>query len=635
MDLAIPTVELPPSFDIESQLSVWRTVLLSHLSDDNVIRKLWCLSPLMQELLTKYLTNLTCHVRAAVEPDQRYAHPSFLPQLTAVKNIRILRSRIDRLNYCQQRENAFLLPRILWSNFPDSVNTIHIGSGKLLGGNENRLTLLTLTCERKGLVVKFEDGNIPWEFREYAFNQVISSSSTLPYSHVSYLTSLERTECKELQTIWSKFPEEVVDWLMIYWVPLVEKLFLEEPSDPKLEQWCYDLFPNIHTIDGMATTLPVSIKMHSQNNTYNIHESPEVGSHTHPYLNNMDISVRSPPRLFPASLHTLHVLLDGNMSYKSLAVQVVVLLPQTLTNLIIMVGNGNRNDAMSIWELDVVAALPRGLKTLHTSHFPADIQHWKALPPQLTDLNVNEHFMFEQQYRKGLDTYTDLNYQVISPHLNSLNTCLSNSEHSVDIALLMPDLCAQITAITLSRFQSLVDLVLHINHPDVVKDGIPGLPLSIESFKLIINFELPMDNQKLDFMSTVKLPSQLRRLWITSSGNYHANFQQWQVFPDSLHVIEFYNMTIKSLPLIWPQQLRYLVLGNCSGPVHSLSAFLSQISPSPADKVLSIPDIAISLSTIPHHCIINITKGRIRYQEQYLIVDRITHTITVRDPVSK
>lgn len=633
MDLAIPTVELPPSFDIESQLSVWRTILLSYLSDDNIIRKLWCLSPLMQHLLTQHLTNLTCHLLSAVEPDKRYAYPNFLSQLTALKKIRIVRSRVDQL------DNALLLPKISWDIIPDSVNTISIGSHKLLGHNEgSTLTLLTLTCQRHHLVVKFENDLIPWEFREYAFNQLISDphtsdSHTLPYSHISYLTSLEREECERVRSIWSKLPAPVVDWLMIYWVPLVVTLFLDEPSDPELEQWCYDLFPNIHRIDGMATTLPVSIRLHSQNNTCNVHGSPKVGSHTHPHLNSMDISVKSSPSVFPSSLHTLYLLLlDDKMAYKSIAAQVVKLLSMSLTDLTIVVGSGNASDMMTIWELDLVAALPRGLKGLHTISFPADIQHWKALPPDLTDLDVNLHFAIDQGYRKGLDTYTNLNYQVISPHLKSLNTCLSNTDYSLDIARSMPDLSTQISAATLSRFQSLVHLVLHLNHPDVVKGGIPGLPLTIESLKLIINFASPTNSP--DPMSNVRLPERLQRLIVTSDTPYHSDFQQWQVFPNTLHVIEFYGMSIKRLPLIWPKQLRSLVLGNCTGPLDPLMPFFMQTSQAPSDKVLRISNIAASLSTSPHYCIISITKGRLRFQEEYLLVDRATQTITVHNPVA-
>lgn len=572
------------------------------------------------------LTKLTCYVQPALEADLCYAYPSFLPQLTALKYLKFAYDGPP--TYCHRSH----LPQILLSNIPDSVMTLYIGLiGRIYVVNVD--DLLVLTKDRPHLTITFED-DVPLKFHQYFYDMIFSDPLSISHVQFSYVNSLSRHECKELNLRWPNFHSKIKEWLILNWTPLVEEISLVNEiswgpeSDPQLEEWCYNLFPNLSTIYGRVEKLPIHAKKYSHSGVVKFIPSPQVGYNTHPNLTSMDIGISDDqqvlPTILPETLQVLNLVVKIKRNPEPLLRQLVHLLPKGLRSLNLTI-NHFHGDKDKRWNLDLVEALPRGLRSLYTNYFPAQIEYWRALPPHLTDFNVVGHFSRNIGHQ-WLDDYTDTNYQTISPNLTKISTLLYN--HSPDVISLLPELSSQMSSSTLQRFQSLVSLELQVIHPDILLDGITGLPLSLQI--LTLNFHIGY-SPKIDLMSKVELPQRLQNLIIAISSTgplYWADFQQWYPLPDSLTSIELSNMNINALPVSWPKQLQYLELYNCTGLVHPQTPSTVTVEQLTLDKLLNIPNVISSLSALPQRCMIStdIRRGQIFY----ILVDRSSQKLTIR-----
>lgn len=591
----VPSQEYRDMQPIIPRIGVWTSALLPHLTDDVVLIKLWCTTPMMQQLMTTKVTAVTSWVRDSYDPQQQYLWPSFLPQLRLLKQLHVWQPPsstytklpilgLERLpRTIQKFDTNMLLPIPIESWL---MSHPYVALGPIMHNSLNHNTYQVHLW--KQLLELLKQDQLPQADQLQAFTQL--------------LRGINSTILATIYRILASLPQQSQDWLRRQCAPEIRKLNITSTLTPVILHWVYQLFPNIEHVHGGAVILPPHVTSYSESSILMMLHNAAIPV-LPPSLTSLKLEARSddltlpifPPQLTSLSLHNIteHIitafptkLTNLTLSYRG-GLPVLPALPPTLTVVNIYASEYSRDNLYAVitalpiaviqlsmkissevdhvWDREVISALPRNLRELTVITFPCGLSwdeydevdplssSWAGLPG-LSTFNIKDHF--ERDFLgKYVDQVWDADYATLAASLTKLDSSISDSSTlSHDHRSLQWS--------TLNTFQKLVELRLNITDAVVLTPahGNITFPNTITSLTLEMDFE-PDDMEVLD-LSKLIWPTSLVMVKLNmQEGNLYATVDavKWQLFPDSIIDLTL-AFKFRSYPQYLPSSLRTLEL---------------------------------------------------------------------------
>lgn len=539
---------------------IWNQVLISHICDDHALTKLWCTSRNMQADIIEHARTLECHIRAQPSPTVNSSvFPSFVSKLKNLQHVTIvertiLRSSIFTIIDCT----------IKWQELPPSVVWIEIPNPDDVLTASGYTDLIRFLNRHPNILL------VPYSYHSYNYQNdqytsmldVILSGIKKEFKKISffsYFTSITEYQARRLRIMYENFSEEEKAWLQLHWFPCVRCIDFtgkindddseeddyytvsplnaqQELESNNLEQWCYQMFPNLDRCINTLTLpqtdtvkifkyrhfgytgclirpLPVLPKLLSLNITVNVDIQPVA----------LPFTPRSCVVAF--SERSLHV----NTEVRNMILQWISMLPRGLETFELEVYT-----AKNFWDLEMVSQLPRSLKTLTADMLPHDVELLQELPPQLRKFNY------------CMSGFEDQHYRALPSSLTFLDV---DKTLSID---------HQITLQTVSYFTSLTTLKLTIGEKNLFDEGDSRLPASLK----YLTIKIQTADRKIDVIAKITFPPHLEASHIKGTGSNIIDGKLWQPLPDTIKIITIEYVVIYSFPLRWPTKLSFLILMN-------------------------------------------------------------------------
>lgn len=595
---------------IKDDLTLWRQVLVEQFDDDNVLTKLWRTSKLMQQFIVEQTLRLTCHISHIGNYYRTYSYPSFLFKLIHLKHLKLVPPPyIDTCNY----NNVPVIKPII-RHIPDNVITLDLrGCSTMVGPymvdfyqfmrNRPQLTLL-MDIEKVSRYGWYHIG------LKDMINDIIRNTNK-PLRSLHTFTHVNHVVLALLRNTWDNINLNVKQQLETHWFPIVATVDFVDCNDTSLEQWCYQKFPNIRSVNE-ASTVPQTLTSYTVTPSELSHVSrpPPTELFTLPYLTRLKVEfITSPlPQTLPSTLQYLSISIYASY-YREDVAEFIHQLPSTLMRLKIvqLMDDSTLNLRPLMWEWDenLLASLPRLLHTFKCNNFPQTRECYAALPPTLT--------LFEGDV--GVHSNADLICGVISPYLTKLRVSVKPEPCITEIPLPLP-MSARFQSLTniepcsaevplkslhmqlsmLTYFQSLVTLNLMIVNESSLDGSYSTFPITLRDLTIYLNYNENVN----DTISALVFPSSLEKLVITGKGTM-IDALSWQPLPNSLLTISLKCLNIKSLPAQWPSRLLQLNLEHIDVPKPANNIFGYDVNNL---KIKDISNITPSLLNTPSKCII-------------------------------